>query len=267
MRLSLNVVDTYSPNGVIVYRGPSKLNGQPIVVVLTGLASASENAKTGDMVQSYILLDDGTRPTDAVQSGADEAVCGDCPHRKVGGAGSCYVNVGQGPTAVHGALSRGRYRAVSPQEAGRLIRGRVVRLGTYGDPAAVPTNVWRSILRHSAGHSGYTHQWRRHHARGLSRWCMASCDTPADRVHAQARGWRTFRVRLTASDPLMRGEFECPASAEQGKRLTCQQCQACSGGSPERASPAIIAHASPLTIKSRVRRLAAVLAERQGGGQ
>jgi hypothetical protein len=55
-------------------------------------------------------------------------------------------------------------------------------------------------------------------------------------------GWRTFRVR-EASEPVAKGEFICPASAEAGKRTTCIQCQACDGADRAgKASPTIIAH-------------------------
>jgi hypothetical protein len=40
------------PNGAILYRGPSLLDGAPIVAIVTGLASTSANAKTGAMLQN-----------------------------------------------------------------------------------------------------------------------------------------------------------------------------------------------------------------------
>jgi hypothetical protein len=44
-----------TPNSVIFYRGPSQLTGDPIVAVLTGLVTRSSNAKTGPMLQTWIL--------------------------------------------------------------------------------------------------------------------------------------------------------------------------------------------------------------------
>ena len=60
---------------------------------------------------------------------------------------------------------------------------------------------------------------------------------------ARALGWRTFRVR-SAGSVLLAREFACPASDEEGWRLTCEECLACDGsaGSPDRASPVIVAH-------------------------
>jgi hypothetical protein len=45
-------------NGIVIYRGPSILDGSPIVVIATGLGSGSSNRKTGALVQTWILRDD-----------------------------------------------------------------------------------------------------------------------------------------------------------------------------------------------------------------
>ena len=85
-----------------VYRGPSQLDGAPIRAILT---RGSRNAKTGDMAQLHILVDD-VAPHVATKTGADASVCGDCPQRPVNGGG-CYVNVFQGPRSAWVA-SQGR---------------------------------------------------------------------------------------------------------------------------------------------------------------
>lgn len=231
------------PTGYVLYRGPSLIDGAPIVVVaLTG----STNRKTGNMVQTYILRDD-MRPMFAVQSGADASICGDCKHRPSTG-GACYVVVAQGPTVVWKTAQRGAYPMTQDAEAiASLGAGRMVRLGTYGDPAAVPAWVWTALVSRAEGHTGYTHQWASGagsapELRGL---CMASADTPDEARQAQSEGWRTFRVRLE-DEPVARGEFVCPASEEGGKRRTCATCKACDGATDGRvqASPVIMAHGS-----------------------
>jgi len=68
------------PNGVIVYEGPSELDGEPIVVIVTGLRK-SDNTKTGDMLQLWILLQNKL-PCDAAKQGLDSSICGDCKHRE-----------------------------------------------------------------------------------------------------------------------------------------------------------------------------------------
>jgi hypothetical protein len=234
------------PQGVVLYRGPSLLNGRRIVVVATGLCRKSKNPKTGNMVQTYILLD-RTDPISAVQTSRDEAICGDCPHRGTDGKlGSCYVNLIQGPVGVYKAVREGNYPKFNQGKHLHLFRERVVRLGSYGDPAAVPIQVWETILSVAKHWTGYTHQWRRC-SPAYSRFCMASVETPRQREEAMAKGYRTFRVRL-AHQPILPGEFVCPASPEGGHRLTCEQCKACSGAKAHdsNASPAIIVHGSEI---------------------
>ena len=68
----------------------------------------------------------------------------------------------------------------------------MVRLGTYGDPAAVPASIWSDLVAYSDGHTGYTHQWRT--SPGLRGLCMASVDSEEEAIEAWALGWRTFRV-------------------------------------------------------------------------
>jgi hypothetical protein len=92
------------PNGLVLYRGPSQLDGAPIIVVATGIAGASRNAKTGDLIQTWILRED-ISPTEAVKTGADASICGTCPHRGTISEGknigrSCYVTSGNHIIAV-----------------------------------------------------------------------------------------------------------------------------------------------------------------------
>lgn len=231
---------TKMPSGYIIYRGPSLLNGENIVVV--AITKKSTNVKTGNVVQSYILVDNGNSPVDNVRALADAAICGNCPHRR-GLGGACYVNLGQGPRAVADGIVRGIY----PHDlaaAAAASTGRMVRLGTYGDPAAVPAYVWDTLLQHAAGNLGYTHQWKNGKSAHVMHLCMASADSEADRVIAKAMGYRTFRVR-TPEETTGAGEFMCPASKEAGYRKTCATCGACSGGvNTRKADPAIIVHGS-----------------------
>ena len=68
------------PNGAILYRGPSLLDGADIVVIAIGTNSGSENRKTGRMLQTYILRADAL-PAAVVRTGNDSSICGDCTHR------------------------------------------------------------------------------------------------------------------------------------------------------------------------------------------
>jgi hypothetical protein len=229
--------------GAILWRGASELDGAPIVLIATGL-NGSRNAKTGaGMVQTYIMRAD-MLPLDALRAGADESVCGDCPHRE----GSCYVNVGNGPTIAYKMFAAGRYRHHDVETGAELLRGRRVRIGSYGDPAAVPFVVWQAILAYSGMVTGYTHQWRRFPE--FAAYCMASCDSPSDRAAARILGFRTFRIRL-ANEPLETREIACPASQEAGFKTTCDRCVACGGRSAKaRADVAILAHGLAWKVKA-----------------
>lgn len=238
------------PNGAILYRGPSMLTRTPIVVVATGLAHASANPKTGDMVQTYILVDGKRGPLDAAKHGDDVAICGDCKHRKTH-LGSCYVTLVHGPRSVYAQLKRRKYPRVKPEQLGAIGAGRYVRLGTYGDPMAVPAWVWTKLLAQAAGHTGYTHQWQGTdhgayqidptHQAAVSALVMASVDSCGEAAAARAQGQRYFRVRQ-ADEPLGANEIMCPASAEANYRRTCQTCGACKGGNVSRTSIAIVVH-------------------------
>lgn len=246
-------------NGLILYQGPSTLDGAPIVVIAVGLTNASANSKTGAMLQTYILRAD-MRPTDAIKIGADASICGDCVHRGDGtGKGrTCYVNVGQGPLVVWKTFTRGGYpHASSASEIIDAGRSRTVRLGSYGDPAAVPAHVWQALTSHAKAHTGYTHQWRTAGAlRGL---CMASADSVTEASEAQAQGWRTFRVALPSHVTRTSVEVVCPASVEGGRKLLCEQCKACSGAQSGRKGSIVIQAHGGFAVIANVQRMDAVL--------
>lgn len=237
-------------NGAILWQGASLIDGAPIVAIAVGLNAKSTNRKTGAMLQTYILRSH-VDPVSAVRTGADVSICGDCRHRgpTADGKGrTCYVNIAQGPLTVYRTFKRKGYPRVS-SAPGRvpalpaieaLGEGRTVRLGTYGDPAAVPSEVWIALTRRAAGHTGYTHQWRT--ADALRALCMASVDNETEAAIARGMGWRTFRVALSERPQPMAKESLCPASAEAGKKLTCSQCLACAGANGFRGSIYIPAH-------------------------
>lgn len=231
--------------GFELWRGPARFTRAPIVVVATGYGRPSTNEKTGAMIQTYILCQDES-PVDAVKSGADAAICGDCAFRPAiagpNNAAACYVNKGHGPLAVWRAWTIGRYPELEPADAGARAGtlGRPIRIGTYGDPAMVPVSVWRKLLAGAGGrHTGYTHQWRR--APFLRGLCMASVDSAEERLEASRLGWRTFRVAVE-HEPADAGEITCPASIEAGKRTQCARCGLCDGsrGATDRRKSIVI---------------------------
>jgi hypothetical protein len=243
----------FNPNGVILWEGASAIDGAPIVVIATGLKRGSRNGKTGAQVQTFILRAD-VAPIDALKTGADASICGDCPHRpilaKASGAAACYVRVFQAPRSVWAGFQRGIYRRVTAAEAAELFAGRDVRLGAYGDPAAAPFELWREITARAASRTGYTHQWRSADRRFAS-LTMASADSEPEARDAWGRGWRTFRVAEPGSAPIP-GEARCPASKEAGQKTQCAACKACGGTTAKaRASIVIWDHSTAGAAKAR----------------
>jgi hypothetical protein len=244
-------------NGAILWRGASLLDGQPIVAIAVGLANGSSNEKTGAMLQTYILRSDMT-PIEAVHTGNDVSICGDCPHRGdgTGKMRTCYVQLQNAPTGIYKAFRAGSYPGV--ECISDVGAKRVVRIGSYGDPAAVPTWVWDALVSEATAHTGYTHQWRTRS--DLRHLVMASADTSKDASVAHAAGWRTFRVALPGHIDRLPREAVCPASAEAGRKLTCSQCRACNGaGTGTRGSVVISVHGGT-AVMSNVARLVAVAA-------
>ena len=205
--------------GIILYQGPSMIDGAPIVAVAT---FGSTNRKTGGMIQTWIIRSD-VEPNKAVKSGEDASVCGSCPHRGTNGKGrSCYVVVYQAPLSVYRAYHRGAYATLDDVTI-KAFEGAHLRMGSYGDPAAVPFAVWESLISRVSVHTGYTHQWRTFPA--FCGHLMASCDSITDFIDAHAMGWQTFRV-ITDGQNRRFPETICLAESH-GK--TCDECRICSG--------------------------------------
>ena len=119
-------------NKGIIYKGPSLLDGKPIVVIAT---YSDRNSKTGKVLQTYIIRSD-INPLEASKTGEDYSICGPCvmrgtptddPKRKQAKDRDCYVNLGQGVLIVYRAFINGVYPTANPRDIGR---GRFVGVGT-----------------------------------------------------------------------------------------------------------------------------------------
>ena len=207
---------------MIIYEGPSQLNGKPIVAILTNINNPSVNTKTGDMAQ-LTIMPKGIKPSDAVKTGEDDAVCGDCNRRpstaKANGLKPCYVNP-RAPNSIHRAYERGSYSTGIPEQLRKPMR-----LGMWGDPAAMPYEIAKGLADSAPKHTGYTHRWREFPE--FNSICMASVDTEAQRLEANALGFRTYRVRDVGA-PLMDGEIACPES-DKSRNIQCADCGLCAG--------------------------------------
>lgn len=217
-------------NGAIFYRGPSQLDGKPIVGILTGLNRPSANKKTGPMVQAFILRED-TNPFGALYTGEDRSICGDCSKRVHTVEGKmtreCYVNVAKSVLNVWRAYTRGVYGEWVP---GSLC-GKELRMGAYGDPCAIPLSAWLPLISEAKCHTGYTHQFRDPRFQEFRNYVMASADLAMDVRVAEKLGWRAFYVVPTEGDPTgtVEGAMRCPASREAGSKTDCYNCHACNG--------------------------------------
>jgi hypothetical protein len=233
--------------GYIAYEGPSIIDGAPIVVIVNKIDTDSKNDKTGAIVQSFILRAD-VDPVKALQTGADVSVCGQCEHRpmlaKKSGKPPCYVQVAKSVLSVYNAYLRGRYVKADPATIAKALEGKIVRIGTYGDPFAAPVRMWSQITRYALGRRGYTHQWDIP-GFDVNAWAplvMASADTIDQAAKANLLGMRVFRVSQGVD--VQPGEAMCPASAEAGRKSTCAKCTLCAGTSIKARDIVIADHAA-----------------------
>jgi hypothetical protein len=249
------------PLGYVVYEGPSAIDGAPIVVILNKVHDESANDKTGALVQSFIIRAD-VAPVEALRTGDDASVCGQCPHRpllvalmaRIGiNVPPCYVRVWQSVRSVYAAYKRGRYVRVRDRATlADALRGKTLRLGTYGDPAAAPVELWAELCAMTdGGHRGYTHQWQEpwfDHA-AWAPFVMASADSIDQAALANLYGMRVFRVSVGVDRQPM--ETVCPASAEGNRRSNCAKCGLCAGTSVQARDIVIADHASGHAARAR----------------
>jgi len=222
------------PSTVIAYEGASQLTGEPIVLLLTGLENPTSNVKTGQMVQA-VVLDTSLKPTEAVKAGTDANVCGDCPLKR----GICYVNLIPF-NGVFKAYSEGRTPYITQDVLERAkVKCQKLRITAYGDPSAVPIEIWESLLEYFKNHTGYTHQWRNLNAQAWAGRLMASVETKEGFSQALEAGWSTFRVR-NAGESLLPGEIECPNI--KNPSIQCADCRLCSGNQQRQRHISVEAH-------------------------
>jgi hypothetical protein len=195
---------------MIIYKGGSLINGESIVGILT---FGSNNKKTGNMIQAWVIPEKNPNKN----KDADIAVCGDCPLRM----GTCYVNKAFSVGGVYKKYKRGGY----PEFDKRFLRNETLRITAWGDPAAIPFEVWKNLAKRVTMSTGYTHQWKTCDQR-MQRLVMASTETVTDTLLAQSMGWKTFRIK-SANAPLLPSEIICPYTT--GDILNCKSCGICDG--------------------------------------
>jgi len=226
------------PSSVVLWAGPSQLDGTPIMAVAMRAGErSSDNRKTGDMIQVAIMRQD-VSPAEAYAAGLDGAVCPeDCVHisKARGGWGTCYVN----KVKLRAAWERAA-RLVKAGEIGApagFFRGAYVRIGNEGDGAAVPLHIWNETTEEAAGHTAYTAAWR-DLGPGWSRLFMASVSSPADALRARSKGWRFFASSMAPSQDAGLAEISglCPSDSHG---LSCLACRKCDGTDKGEKRPSV----------------------------
>lgn len=233
----------------VAWRGPSLIDGSPIRVVVYCLRHGSKSRKLGPVAQVLICPDD-VPPHVAVKNGRDFAVCGQCLLRPMNGGG-CYCNLGAYFPRVFETSTQ---LPADINAVCKAIResGLPLRIGSWGDPAAVPPEVIERLVDAARGpngeprHTAYTECGTRLELKGIA---MRSVLSVQDQREAESEGWRTFRVR-GPEDPVLPGEVVCPASAEAGHKTTCSQCLLCSGGGRKGPNVTIRAHGPAWKVKA-----------------
>ena len=235
-------------NGTIIYQGQSLIDGKDIVVIYF---NGSKNTKTGNMAQTYIIRSD-IDPMLASKTGADYSICGNCkhkgtptddPNRKQAINRTCYVKLYQGVLSTYRAFKKGNYSVIKHhKDIQSLGENQVIRLGTYGDPSAVPSYIWDSLLSKAKKHTSYTHQSHNSSCDVRSDISMMSADSYEESKKFWSKGLRTFRVMQKDEVLDKTKEVLCPASKEAGRRTTCATCVLCSGSNLNAKSVAIYQH-------------------------
>ena len=218
-----------SKAGRIIWRGKSQLDSSAdIAVVMSRIVEPSENIKTGRMIQIQIL-NYGKEFKDF--NPMSESICGDCQHKNK----SCYVLWNK---SIYSSWKRAmQLEELTLNQAVQLCTGRSIRLGTAGDPAAVPAKVWRKLVNVAKNWTAYTHQWHRKEFQEYKEFCMASCDSVPQEELARALGWLPFTVgpvesKMTTTELYNGLNFEtetmqCPAT--RFEKANCADCGLCSG--------------------------------------
>jgi hypothetical protein len=216
-------------NSTLIAKVKSAYDKKEILVTLT---KKSTNTKTGDIPQVNVLVAN-EKPTDALKSGADYSICGDCPLRPINHKANkiedqpCYVNCGFGPNAIYKTKDK-------LQPTGKVFY-KTIRHGSYGDPFAAGKKVNAKIRGLAKLVLAYTHAW--HKASYLSDFCMASVHSIKEKIEANKLGFRTFRTVKHACYELAKDEIVCPNFT---KSVTCKDCGLCGGNQTANAKNIVI---------------------------
>lgn len=217
------------------FRVSSALNGEPIIVAVQMTDTA--NTKLGAEMRQVWIMPAGMKPSVANGTAAQDSVCGKCWFKT---NGACYVNM-QTPNSVYRSIEAGNYTELSqtPEDLAVLadaLHGETVRVGAWGDPAAMPWPIMQTITKAAASYTAYTHQAAHpNFNRMYLSVCMVSAESPKQAAKYQELGIRTFRPKVAGSVNL-ENEITCP---NETHGINCIECRLCDGGNARRGNPSI----------------------------
>ena len=234
--IQTHIINQYQEQypGYVLYKGPSAINGEQILAILT---TKSSNTKTGNIAQITYIPVDGygdKHPLKKIRTEVKKAVCGSCPLL----GGGCYVTP-MGTASIKRAYFAGNYKDISDdiQAIQALLSKYIVRNGQDGDPLSIPFNLVNTISQFSMLHLSYSHIWKDNPEQAGNH--MASVENIKDAIQAQEMGFKTFRVRENEDSPLTENEVLCPYENDKSKQ--CQVCQLCTG---DKCNIVVTAHGS-----------------------
>jgi len=220
------------------WQGPSTIDGQDIMAVVSCEKRKSTNRKTGDMAQVAFFRTDQP-PLDASKSGADESVCGQCPRRpklwtKEVSKEPCYVRLDW----KKAQWNAGNNAELDMSAAIKAMSKKPVRFGEYGNMSSIPRDVAEQLLQAADRWTLYEHEWQKDSNQWLRAAAMASVHTKTEALEAHAMGWRTFRV-MPEGDTPMDSEVVCPYETH---KVQCKDCMLCMGQGKPAKSVCVTAH-------------------------
>ncbi len=219
-------------NTRFLWKGLSQYTDNPIEAFIT---LKSTNTKTGDIPQITILPMD-VKPTDALKTGQDEDVCGNCPLRpKLFNSDThdkpCYVNCGFAPNAI------ARSKTIIDFQTKSIFD--IIRIGAYGDSAAVEKKALLKMVSLAKKVLNYTHAWADKKFNYLKAFSMASVHSLEEKLQANKLGFRTFRTVKYACSKLDPDEIVCPNFT---RSIICKACKLCIGNQIQAKNIVIPSH-------------------------
>lgn len=208
----------------------SNHNGANVIALISRITTI-KSEKIGTMLSTYILPKD-VEPTVATKTGFDDTCCGNCPKRPSVAKNDptqpvCYVRTWQGAGKTWSSYTKGNVLDFGEIHQ-QFVKGRGLRMGSYGDPTMIPLSEWKPLLDIAPYHTGYTSMWREDYAQEYKGLLQASCTSKTEQEEAVEKGWTgtytTYPTSVNLDD--MPG-VTCPNL--RNKEITCSDCKLCNG--------------------------------------